>query len=138
MNAKDLVSQGLLKVHFVIKAWQDTQKKLQKVGGCSEQSLWGALLREALEVYIGWGDEKEKQSAKLMVLTVEGWRKRKKIFRGSQGQDGKEKKRDEGMAGKESSGTGFEAWPGWPLQIAISGVEEGGEKENGKVQAGER
>ena len=34
--------------------------------------------------------------------------------------------------------TGFEVWPGWPFQIAISGVEEGGEKENGKVQAGER
>lgn len=33
---------------------------------------------------------------------AEGWRKRKKIFRGSQGQDGKERKRDEGMAGKES------------------------------------
>jgi len=32
---------------------------------------------------------------------AEGWRKRKKIFRGSQGQDGKERKRDEGMAGKE-------------------------------------
>ena len=46
-------------------------------------------------------------------------------------------------------------WAGWPLQVGISGVEEGGEKENGmrekgmelswpmtetlvKVQAGER
>lgn len=41
MNPEDPVSQGLLKVHFVIKAWQDTQKMLQKVGGCSEQSLGG-------------------------------------------------------------------------------------------------
>jgi len=32
---------------------------------------------------------------------AEGWRKRKKIFRGSQGRDEKERKRDEGMAGKE-------------------------------------
>jgi len=39
MRPEDPVSQGLLKVHCVIKAWQNTQKMLQKVGGCSEQSL---------------------------------------------------------------------------------------------------
>ena len=106
MSPKDPVSQGLLKVHCVIKAWQNTQKMLQKVGEVVN-SHWGTLLREALEVCVWRGDKKGKKESETNGIDgavgseAEGWRKMKKIFRGSQGQDGKERKRDEGMAGKE-------------------------------------
>lgn len=85
MSPEDPVAQGLLKVHFVTKAWPDRQKKLLKVGGWRERSL-EMLLQEDQKVYVRREDEKEKQRAKLMVFTVyrvEGWRQR-----GSQGELG--------------------------------------------------
>lgn len=51
MNPEDPVAQGLLKVHFVTKAWPDIRKKIQKIDGWSERPL-EELLREAQKVFV--------------------------------------------------------------------------------------
>lgn len=70
MDPEDPVAQGLLKIHFVTKAWPDIQKKIQKIDGWSEKPL-DELLREAQKVFVRREDEKEKQKAKMMVATVD-------------------------------------------------------------------
>lgn len=45
MNPDDPVAQGLLNINFVMKAWPDIQRKLQKLEGWNEQPL-ERLLRE--------------------------------------------------------------------------------------------
>lgn len=69
MSPDDPVAQGLLKINFVLKAWPDIQRKLQKLEGWNEQPL-ERLLREAQKVYIRREDEKQKQKTKMMVSTV--------------------------------------------------------------------
>ncbi|GCC43134.1 hypothetical protein chiPu_0027132, partial [Chiloscyllium punctatum] len=70
MNPEDPVAQSLLKVHFVIKAWPDIQRKIQKIEGWSKKSL-DELLREAQKVFVKREDERQKQKVKMMVATVD-------------------------------------------------------------------
>lgn len=70
MEPNDLVAQGLLKVHFVTKAWPDIKKKVQKLEGWNEKPK-EELLREAQKVYVRRKEEKQKQKTKLMVATVQ-------------------------------------------------------------------
>ena len=69
MNPDDPVAQGLLKIYFVMKAWPDIQRKLQKLEEWNEQPLEN-LLREAQKVYVRREDEKQKQKAKMIISTV--------------------------------------------------------------------
>lgn len=68
-------SRTLLKVTFVMLAWPDIQKKLQKHGDWQEQGL-SEVLREAQKVCGEREEEKMKVKAKVMVVAI---RERKPI-----------------------------------------------------------
>lgn len=86
MNSEDPLAQGLLKVHFVTKAWLDIQKKLQKMEGWSEKPL-ETLLQEAQKADVRRGEEKERQSKTKDIHAetgngAEDWRQRENVSGG--------------------------------------------------------
>lgn len=60
----------MLKLHFVTNSWLDIFKKLQKLDNWKDRNL-EELLREAQKVYVQRDEEKQKQKARIMLITVE-------------------------------------------------------------------
>lgn len=87
MNSEDSLAQGLLKVHFVTKAWLDIpKKKLQKMEGWSEKPL-ETLLQEAQKADVRRGEGKERQSKTKDIHAetgneAEDWRQRENVSGG--------------------------------------------------------
>lgn len=61
--------QILLKINFVIHAWPDTHRKLEKLDGWQERGLED-LLREVQRVYIRRDEEKAEEKARVMLTAI--------------------------------------------------------------------